>query len=199
MNDDQISLFKKSSLEDRSRIMKKWRSLITRELRAFTRRGIKATKYKKLKSSGRYFGIKANKKGDEIRIFGTKPNAGLLYGFSAPINERVQSSTPFKIRTISGWRMTRKRQKYSDSLGSGIDPANVPYLGTGARPDGAYFGIMKNAKPLAYGFVGDNLALPVYSDEGIADWLMIEHHQEVDSLVQACGELAIESVLQGKD
>lgn len=177
-------------------IKKRWRWLVTREIKKFVKEKIKASKFRNIKPSGIYFGTRSIKKSDGIQIFGTKPNAGLIVGFSAPVNDRIQSDKVYYFKDDKGWHSTRKKQKYADSLGSGIKNADVSYIGTNARPDGNYFGIKRKRKVFAYGLVkGPESALPVYADESIPDWIMEEHGDEIDSIVRTCGELAIEQIM----
>lgn len=191
--DEKISLMDRKT---KIAVMKRWRWLFTREIKRFVKDKVKTSKFRNIKPSGRYFGTRILKKSDSIQLFGTKPNAGLIVGFSAPVNDRFQSDKVYCFKDDSGWHSTRKKQKYSDSLGSGIENADVSYLGTNARPDDNYFGIKRKRKTWAYGLVeGPESALPVYADESIPDWIMEEHSDEIDSIVRTCGELAIEYIV----
>ncbi|MBQ9396753.1 MAG: hypothetical protein IJU23_14705 [Proteobacteria bacterium] len=187
-----------STLDDKTRnaVMKRWRQLVSREIKRFVKERIKSSEFRNIKPTGMYFGIRNLKKSGDIQMFGTKPNAGFLVGFGAPVNRRVTASGVYHFRDEHGWHSTHKKQLYSDSLGSGIDSADVPYFGTSARPKGNYFGIKRKRRIYAYGLVrGYEKALPVYADEAIPDWIMDDYGNDVDSIVRICGELAIEQVI----
>lgn len=186
-----------STLDDKTKIAvnRRWRWLFTREIKKFVREKIKTSKFRNIKPSGRYFGTRSLKKSDSILMFGTKPNAGIMFGFSAPVDERIISNRRRRFYNESGWHSTKKEQITSDSLGAGLKKGDVSYFRTSEKPEGRYFGIKRKKKIVAYGMSRSNEVLPVYNDEAIPDWLMDVYGDEVDALITACGELAIEQVL----
>lgn len=170
-------------LSDNSKLIQKWKAAVIRRVKQYAQNVAKASPFLD-KPQKSIFGIRARKRCDELTIYGASPNAGRMKGFNAPVNEWLAVNRYFRVMRHGKWRTIHKVQKVKHSVGIPIQ--DVPYFGTSEKPD-RFYGIKKGKVTLAYGKTKGGLGVPVYAQDSFADWLMVNHRDELENLILECG------------
>ena len=176
------------------KLIRKWQREVNKRIRRFVKNVAGVSPFLD-KPNKRMFGVRNSRDGESLTIYGTSPNAGRMKAFDAPTNEWHKTTESYRMFGEHGWRTIRKVQMVRPSAGVPIH--NVPYFGTSERPK-RYFGLKKGRVTLAYGKTESGLALPVYARNSYPDWIMNNHHEEIDNIILECGqEVLAEYIAKG--
>lgn len=174
------------------KLLVKWQRAVNKRVRQFVRNVASASPFID-KPNKRMFGVRNSKDGQSLTIYGTSPNAGRMKGFNAPVDKWMPTKEAFHVFGEKGWRTIHKARRVTNSAGVPIQ--DVPYYGTSDRPD-RYFGLRRGKVTLAYGWTDDGLALPVYTQDSYADWIMTTHRDEIDRIVLEAGQDVLSDAIQ---
>lgn len=173
------------------KLISRWKLDVVRRVKRFARNASSASPFL-AKPQKSIFGGRISKKGDSVVFYGTPPNAGRMKGFSAPTNEWIPTSEPFRFFGEDGWRTIHKVQKTAKSVGVALQ--DVSYFGTASRPE-RYFGIKSGRVSLGYGKTKNDESLPIYAKESFADWLFGRYADDVDEIILECGQNILDDYL----
>lgn len=167
-----------------AKLITRWQRQVNRQVRRFVRTIASSSPYLD-KPKGSIFGIRNNREGDSLTLFGTSPNTGRMKAFAAPIEEWVEVPKTFRILGAQGWRTIKKAQKVYKQAGTPVQ--DVSYFGTTEKPE-KFFGIRRGKEIHAYGRTEGGIALPIYAKDSFADWIMEQHKEEIDRIVLEAGQ-----------
>lgn len=177
-----------------ARLIKRWQTAANKAIRRFVRNIAKSSPFLD-KPKDRMFGVRNDKDGQSLTIYGSAPNAGRMKSFNAPTDKWTKVRRYFHIYGNNGWRTIHKTQMVKTNAGTDIK--DVPYYGTSDRPE-KYFGIKKGRIKLAYGKTDSGIALPVYADNSYPDWIMQNHRDEIDNIILDTGRSVLNAyILRG--
>ncbi len=178
-----------------AKLVARWQRAIVKRIKQFVKNIANVSPFiDKPKKS--LFGARVSKDKRSVVVFGTSPNAGRMRAFNAPTDDWKTVSETYRIFGNRGWRTIHKIQ--SVRTFAGVPIQDVSYYGTSERPE-RFFGIKTGRVTLAYGKTRSGLALPVYARDSYADWVMQNHHVEIDNLILEVGrEILFEHVNAGK-
>lgn len=130
---------------------------------------------------------------DDISIFGRSPNAGRVEGHGVAFG--MHRTKPYRAYVNGSFHVYGMAQDIYKSVGVPTLPAY--YGGSHVDPVG-YFG----RDGYVYARTADGRAVPIYSDQNYADWLMEEHLGEtqriiIDTGMEIAGDFAGGGGFQG--
>lgn len=198
MDKNLLRLFERLDDKTQKSIVNVWKRRALKEVRAFAKTVAQQSEFKGLPLSTR--GLLKARLEDQttLSVWGRKQNAGVLFGFNAPVNVR-KPSAPYVINKAGRFITMRTRQEFASTLGGNLKPAELREDHQTIKPAGAYFGVMKNGKVQARALIKQKVwggdSVRVFHNRTLPDLLFNEHKKEIDALVLACGEVAIQQAL----
>lgn len=162
--------------------LKKWKNLAAKNIKKFARN---TNPYNKLKISDFYLRIDTKTKTYGIILTGNKPNVGHVKGFGAPVNKYTKSPNPIHYEKNGRWYTTYKERETSNNLGA--KPLEMAFYGEVPKE---YFGLKRKGAKVAFGLVNDE-AVPVYSDEGLVEYISINQQEELERILFEAGYTVI--------
>lgn len=175
------------SLSENKRIFR-WKKIAAQEIKGF----VKNTNPFKMKASDYYFFVDVRSKTYQIILRGVKPNAGYAKGFSAPI-DKTHLIRSHKVNFGSDqkpfWRTVKR---VVDTVGGlGVEVLDASYYGVSGKPS-QFFGKKSKGGKLAYGVsVMDNVAVPIYSEDGLVEWVAETNADELQNILIDAGYKAL--------
>ena len=120
---------------------------------------------------------------DSLVIQGVKPNAGFAKGFTAKKRVLKPLAEPRPFQNDKGkWFTAKYRLAGYSSIG--VEPLDTKYyVVSGSIRE--YFGLKRKGGYKAYGLI-DDAVVPIYSEQGIVDWLMETQSTELYSILNEC-------------
>lgn len=177
------------NLESKNRFFR-WKKIASKDLSDFAKR----TNPYKIKYSGYYFYVDTKTKTYEIILHGVKPNAGAVKGFRAPVNKKTQiKNEKVNLGTEAApiWKTVKNR--VSMSSGIGVESLNPKYYGVSDRPS-QFFGKKIKGGLMAFGVaVQEHEAVPIYSENGLVEWVADINKDEMISILLEAGFKALSS------
>lgn len=176
------------------RTLNKWRHLCKININKFVKHAAKT--YFTLKANKYYFYIDTSTLTDGFIIQGVKPNiaaVNTMKGFGIRTRQLVNLDKPIhvKINDDVGWKTIKHRLRGYHDLRA--KPLKTSYYGVSGEPV-EYFGAKKRkgkGKAKVYGVI-EHESVPIYSAEGVADWLMT-NREEMYRILQECAISALQS------
>lgn len=163
----------------------KWKDIAAKEIRVFAKR---TNPFNGLKVSNYYLYIDTKSRTYAIELSGVKPNAGHAKGFTAPVGKREFSPSPVRVHFPQGWKTVHTVRKTSPSLGV-VKSLKTQYFGASGEPRG-FFGLKRKKGKEAFGLV-DDVAVPIYSDQGFVEYLTQDSESELERILIDAGFTAI--------
>lgn len=182
-----------SELENAPSVYKKWKRAADKALRKYVKNTSAHSPFKYKPGKFAFF-VDPDSYDFALEICGVPPNAGRVSGVNVPINEWYEGTTAFTKPYGMSYRTTKKRMKTAASCG--VPMANdVKYYGVSGQPK-RFFGIKYGShKVTVYGLVKQGEVVPVYSEEGYADWLMNYNREELERILFETGSEVLDKVL----
>lgn len=173
------------NISDNPDVIKKWKSLASKEIKAWTKR---TNPYRGVKPTNYYLYIDIRSKTYSIILQGVKPNAGAVRSYNAPVGKK-EATKPYPAFYDSRWHTLKTKRKTANS--QGVKPLSTSYYGEAGQPQ-KYYGLKKGGKIKAYGLYDDDVAVPIYSSTGYVEYITETNIDELYQILQDSGFEAIQ-------
>lgn len=165
--------------------IRRWKAIARQKIIKFAKN---ANPFKGIEPTNYYLWIDTKNNTFGFTMYGVKPNASALRGFSAPVDKRKPAPEPVKVYFGDGqWRTVDTERKTGSSIG--VKTLDTEYFGVSQKPT-QYFGLKRGKRIEAFG-ITDNTAVPVYADQGFVEWLTTDAADELAAILQDAGYTAI--------